>query len=131
MGAFDGLTFDAFIAQRLVRRICKECSLPAEYTDEFLRSVGFPRNEVGGIRQANPEGCETCGHTGYRGRTAVYELFRITEKVQELIVGGATKQDLQRQGMLDGFVNMREYGGRKVIEGDTTIEEVVSSTELG
>ncbi|MEM6917059.1 MAG: GspE/PulE family protein, partial [Verrucomicrobiota bacterium] len=121
----------AFIAQRLVRRICHECSLPADYTEEFLRSVGFPRSQSEGIRQANPEGCEACGHTGYRGRTAVYELFRISEKVQELIVAGASKQELQRQGMLDGFVNMREYGWRKVIEGDTTIEEVVSSTELG
>lgn len=121
----------AFIAQRLVRRICDECSLPAEYTEEFLTSVGFPVSQADGIRQANPDGCETCGHTGYRGRTAVYELFRISENIQELIVSGASKQDLQRQGILDGFVNMREYGWRKVIEGDTTIEEVVSSTELG
>ena len=45
-------------------------------------------------------------------------------------MNGASKQDLQRQGMLDGFINMRDYGWRRVIEGTTTIEEVVSSTEL-
>jgi general secretion pathway protein E len=120
----------AFIAQRLVRRLCLECRLPGEYPEEFLRSVGFPVQHKGRIFQANPHGCDSCGHAGYRGRTAVYELFRITEKVQELIVSGGTKQDLQRQGMLDGFINMRDYGWRKVIEGHTTIEEVVSSTEL-
>jgi general secretion pathway protein E len=120
----------AFIAQRLVRRLCLECRLPGEYPEEFLRSVGFPVQHMSRIFQANPHGCDSCGHAGYRGRTAVYELFRITEKVQELIVSGGTKQDLQRQGMLDGFINMRDYGWRKVIEGHTTIEEVVSSTEL-
>lgn len=120
----------AFIAQRLVRRLCLECRIPGEYPEEFLRSVGFPVQHMSRIFQANPHGCDSCGHAGYRGRTAVYELFRITEKVQELIVSGGTKQDLQRQGMLDGFINMRDYGWRKVIEGHTTIEEVVSSTEL-
>jgi type II secretory ATPase GspE/PulE/Tfp pilus assembly ATPase PilB-like protein len=120
----------AFIAQRLVRRLCLECRIPGEYPEEFLRSVGFPVKHMDRIFQANPHGCDSCGHSGYRGRTAVYELFRVTEKVQELIVSGATKQDLQRQGMLDGFINMREYGWRKVIEGHTTVEEVVSSTEL-
>ena len=121
----------AFIAQRLVRRLCLECRVPGgDYSEEFLRKVGFPVREAGRIYSANPHGCDSCGHTGYRGRTAVYELFRITEKVQELIVNGASKQDLQRQGMLDGFINMRDYGWRRVIEGTTTIEEVVSSTEL-
>jgi Tfp pilus assembly pilus retraction ATPase PilT len=121
----------AFIAQRLVRRLCMECRVPGgDYSEEFLRSVGFPVKEAGKIYSVNPHGCDSCGHTGYRGRTAVYELFRITEKVQELIVSGASKQDLQRQGMVDGFTNMRDYGWRKVIEGTTTIEEVVSSTEL-
>ncbi len=120
----------AFIAQRLVRRLCLECRVPgSEYSEEFLRSVGFPAREANRIYAANPGGCDSCGHTGYRGRIAVYELFRITEKVQELIVSGASKQDLQRQGMLDGFTNMRDYGWRKVIEGHTTVEEVVSSTE--
>ncbi len=121
----------AFIAQRLVRRLCRECCLPGDYAPEFLKSVGFPLEQAGSILQANPRGCDSCGHTGYRGRSAVYEMFRLTSKVQELISAGASKQDLQRQGVLDGFIRMRDYGWRKVIEGHTTIEEVVSSTELG
>jgi type II secretory ATPase GspE/PulE/Tfp pilus assembly ATPase PilB-like protein len=121
----------AFIAQRLVRRLCRECCVPGDYTEEFLRSVGYPVQDADKAFQANPDGCDTCNHTGYRGRTAVYELFRVTEKVQDLITNGSSKQDLQRQGMLDGFVPMRDYGWLKVAEGQTTIEEVVSSTELG
>lgn len=120
----------AFIAQRLVRKLCRDCRQPGHYTEEFLRSIGYPVREADKIFAANPQGCDACAHTGYRGRTAVYELFRVTDKVQELIVSGASKQDLQRQGMIDGFQTMRDYGWRKVMEGDTTIEEVVSSTEL-
>ncbi len=120
----------AFIAQRLVRRLCLECRVHGEYSEEFLRSVNFPLDQAHRAFSARPGGCDSCGHTGYRGRTAVYELFRVTDKVQELIVSGASKQDLMRQGMIEGFTNMRDYGWRKVIEGHTTIEEVVSSTEL-
>ncbi len=120
----------AFVAQRLVRRLCRECRLPAEYTSEFLESVGFPIPDQPRIFQANLSGCDACSHTGFRGRIAVYEMFRVTEKVQELIVNRSSKQDLRRQGDADGFRNMREYGWAKVIEGVTTIEEVVSSTEL-
>ncbi|MEM9282929.1 MAG: GspE/PulE family protein [Verrucomicrobiota bacterium] len=120
----------AFIAQRLVRRLCLECRQPAEYTDEFLNSVGFPISEASKIFQVNPEGCDTCAHSGYLGRAAVYEMFRVTERVQELITARSSKQDLYRQGLSDGFKTMREYGWEKVIEGITTIEEVVSSTEL-
>ncbi|MEC8825198.1 MAG: GspE/PulE family protein [Verrucomicrobiota bacterium] len=120
----------AFIAQRLVRRLCRECRLPADYTEEFLNSVGFPVSQASKIFQANSEGCDSCSHSGYYGRTAVYEMFKVTEKVQELITSRSSKQELYQQGKLDGFRNMREYGWEKVIEGITTIEEVVSSTEI-
>ncbi|NRB74419.1 MAG: Flp pilus assembly complex ATPase component TadA [Verrucomicrobiales bacterium] len=120
----------AFIAQRLVRRLCRECRLPADYTEEFLNSVGFPTSEASKIFQANPDGCDSCSHSGYYGRAAVYEMFKVTEKVQELITSRSSKQELYQQGKLDGFRNMREYGWEKVIEGITTIEEVVSSTEI-
>ena len=120
----------AFVAQRLVRRLCRECRLPADYTEDFLNSVGFPLSEAPKIFEANPDGCDACAHSGYYGRAAVYEIFKVTEKVQELITAGSSKQELYQQGKLDGFRNMREYGWEKVIEGITTIEEVVSSTEM-
>ena len=120
----------AFIAQRLVRRLCRECRQPADYTEDFLNSVGFPLSESHKIFQANPDGCDACGQSGYYGRAAVYEIFKVTERVQELISAGSSKQELHQQGKLDGFRNMREYGWEKVIEGVTTIEEVVSSTEI-
>ncbi len=121
----------AFIAQRLVRRLCPDCRVPGRYTSQFLQSVGFPQGVQSGIFSANPKGCENCGHTGYRGRVAVYELFRITSGVQEIIVGGANRHRMIEQGRADGFIPMREYGWDKVLAGITTIEEVVSSTEIG
>ncbi len=119
-----------FVAQRLVRKLCLECKEPADYSPEYLKLVSFPQLQADNIFKANPDGCDVCGHSGYRGRTAVYELFSVSEKIQEMIVAGASKQELGRQAMLDGFVNMREYGWQKVVEGVTTIEEVVASTEV-
>jgi len=118
----------AFIAQRLVRKLCLKCRMPATYPMEFLRSVEFPEIDLSRVYQVNPKGCDSCNQTGFKGRTAVFELFELTPKIQELIVSRATKQELMDQAVKDGFIKMREYGWRKVIEGKTTIEEVVSAT---
>ncbi|MCB1236319.1 MAG: Flp pilus assembly complex ATPase component TadA [Verrucomicrobiae bacterium] len=120
-----------FMAQRLVRRLCQQCRAPVEYSREHLHSCGFPVEQ---IRQqtlyaANPGGCDACGHTGYRGRLAIYELCRLTPSLQDLIVRGATRQELSRQSVRDGFRSMREYGWGKVLDGMTTIDEVVSVTD--
>ena len=120
-----------FMAQRLVRRLCKECRQPASHGDDYLKSCGFPHELLGrhALYEAKVGGCEACGRTGYRGRLAIYELCRMTPKLQELIVRGGTRADIQRQTMLDGFRSMRDYGWEKVAEGETTVAEVVSVTE--
>ncbi len=120
-----------FMAQRLVRRLCRECRQPATFSDEYLKSCGFPRDLARDhtLYEAKPGGCDTCNRTGYLGRLAIYELCRMTPKLQELIVRGGTRADLQRQTMIDGFRTMREYGWEKVAEGETTVAEVISVTE--
>ncbi|MCB1231507.1 MAG: type II/IV secretion system protein [Verrucomicrobiae bacterium] len=120
-----------FMAQRLVRRLCKECRQPVKYGDDYLKSCGFPRELAANHTFFEPKagGCEACSRTGYRGRLAIYELCRMTPKLQELIVRGGSRADIQRQTMIDGFRTMRDYGWEKVAEGETTIAEVISVTE--
>ncbi|MCB1091878.1 MAG: type II/IV secretion system protein, partial [Verrucomicrobiae bacterium] len=119
-----------FLAQRLVRRLCLQCRQPTQPTGEYLKSCGFPAHRITGpIYRANPAGCEACGHTGFRGRVAIYEICQLTPKLQDLIVRGATRQEMVRQTIADGFRSLREYGWDKVIGGVTTIEEVISATD--
>lgn len=120
-----------FMAQRLVRRLCRECRQPVSYGEAYLKSCGFPRELAAShtLYEAKPGGCEACTRTGYRGRLAIYELCRMTHRLQELIVRGGTRADIQRQTMIDGFRTMRDYGWEKVAEGETTVAEVISVTE--
>ena len=121
----------AFIAQRLVRRLCFNCRILTRYTPEFLGQVGFPSDGATELYQAHPDGCEACGHSGYLGRIAIYELFPVSEAIRDLVGKEVSKQQLHEQGRKEGFITMREYGWTKVREGLTSIQEVVSATELG
>ncbi len=119
----------AFLAQRLVRRLCAACARPAEehlHHDHYLRSIGFPVAEKGRILTA--VGCRECRGTGYRGRLALLEVCGITPELQELISDRAAVTELRAAARRQGMVPMREYGWRKVVAGDTTVEEVIAVT---
>ncbi len=121
----------AFLAQRLVRRLCNECKHPAQleiHTPEYLESIGFPTGGEGTIYAANEGGCEKCRGTGFIGRMAIYEIVLVTPPMQDLIVQGKTDAEMRAQALRDGYLPMRQYGYQKVLSGDTTIEEVVSAT---
>ena len=121
----------AFIAQRLVRKLCSNCRIESRPPDlNWLRGAGFDitTQPTALTFRASPEGCESCRYTGFKGRLAIYELCRITEQLTELIVQGAPSSQLHQQARLEGFRTMKEYGWEKVLEGETTIEEVLSAT---
>lgn len=117
----------AFIAQRLVRVLCQKCRAPATLSDEYLTSIGFPLELKGGIHQA--VGCRDCRHTGYTGRAAILEICRITPSMQELVSERAAASVLRARAIQEGMVPLRAYGFRKVGEGITTIEEVLTRTD--
>lgn len=120
----------AFIGQRLVRRLCPDCRQPANYGEQELSAIGFPlqmANEKT-LFTPHPTGCKSCRGTGYRGRIAIYEICRITEAMQNLIVSHQPHATLHSQAVADGYLSMRQYGWNKVAEGETTIEEVLSAT---
>jgi len=110
--------------QRLLRKVCANCAEPDVPNPGLLRTLGITA-EVAAIGQfRRGRGCPKCNGRGYRGRAAAYEVMRLTDRMREAIlrnVGGAALRDI---AMADGMTTMRESGIRKVLEGDTTPEEV-------
>jgi general secretion pathway protein E len=116
----------AFLAQRLVRRLCPACKVPREVSDQDRRDLGIPLGIFG--QAYSPKGCDRCRNTGFSGRLAIYEVIILTQAMQELVVHRAQAADMKAQAIRDGYVPMREYGWHKVMKGETTIEEVISVT---
>jgi type II secretory ATPase GspE/PulE/Tfp pilus assembly ATPase PilB-like protein len=116
----------AFLAQRLVRRLCPHCKVPRDVTEQDRRDLGIPLHLPGQVY--SPKGCDRCRLTGFSGRLAIYEVILLTQPMQELVAHRAQAEKLRAQAIRDGYVPMREYGWHKVMKGETTIEEVISVT---
>jgi general secretion pathway protein E len=116
------------LAQRLVRTICKACSVSREispaFREEIFREAGFVAE--GDIRAGR--GCEACGGTGFRGRMGIFEILPVRDKIRELILARADAGAIRASAVGDGMVLLREDGWAKVRRGVTTIEEVVRVT---
>ena len=120
-------------AQRLVRRICAKCKVPEPHQPplEALLNVGFTEEEVQrGITVMKGSGCETCGGRGYKGRVGLYEVLEMSETLKDMILTGASAIELREQAVKEGMITLRRSGCRKVIDGVTTIEEIVRETVL-
>jgi type IV pilus assembly protein PilB len=113
------------MAQRLARRICKDCKEQLEVPTEGLVSLGFSEEEARGITCYHGKGCSTCSDTGYKGRVALYEVMPVGEEIRELVLRGGTTSELKQQAVALGMDTLRQAGLKKVEEGITTIEEVL------
>ena len=120
----------AFFAQRLVRTLCQICREKEKNPAEKLRELKHTGASEGTIYHAREGGCEQCRHTGYRGRMSIYELIRITPAMGELITQRAGQGVMLQQAIRDGYRPMREYGVRKILQGLTSVEEVLSVTVM-
>ena len=118
----------SFIAQRLVRTICPECAETVEYPAEYLAEIGFPVKELG-TKFKRGKGCDHCRHTGYQGRTAIYEVCVVTEPLRKLIMQKKDGSELKQCAIAEGMETLRQDGWRRVASGSTTIEEVVRVTQ--
>jgi len=121
-------TLEAVVAQRLVRRICDECRTFYEPSDEALMELELRPEEVTGKRFAYGKGCETCHYTGYKGRTAIFEIMRVTDRIRELMMDNVPTSQLRRAALEEGMRTLRESGLLAIYDGVTTIEEVVRET---
>ncbi len=116
------------MAQRLVRRICKDCKEVETVTPEALVEIGFSPEEARDVVCHRGKGCPACNDTGYRGRAAIYEVMPAGEEVRELILQGASADEIKRRAVASGMKTLRMSGLSKIKEGLTTIEEVVNTT---
>jgi general secretion pathway protein E len=116
----------AFLAQRLVRRLCPHCKVPRHVSDEEKAELGIPLDLPGQIY--SPKGCDRCRNTGFSGRLAIYEAALITPTIQEMVTQRAPAADIRAIALKEGYIPMRTYGWHKVMQGLTTIEEIISVT---
>lgn len=116
------------MAQRLVRKICSKCSESYKPEEREMRQLGALAGQVEDVELARGTGCQSCAYTGYSGRIGIFEIFQITEEVQHLIYEQVNSSDLRNKARELGMRTLREDGLRKVIAGQTTLEEVFRVT---
>jgi general secretion pathway protein E len=117
----------AVVAQRLVRKLCSQCRVPYEISDEELRELNLYPEEVTNRRAYRPgtESCPRCQGTGYTGRVGIHELLLIDDEVRSQILQRLDSNSIKNAAIKRGFVTLRSDGGRKVLSGITSVEEVL------
>ncbi|MGA2031097.1 MAG: ATPase, T2SS/T4P/T4SS family [Thermoguttaceae bacterium] len=121
-------TLEAVLAQRLVRRICKECREQTVPSTETLAQLDLTPDDVLGRKFWHGRGCAACNNTGFKGRTGLYELMMINDQLRELVNRGSSTEKLRDLALQTGMRPLRAAGLEKVYEGVTSLEEVVRET---
>ncbi len=116
------------VAQRLVRRLCKKCAQPHSLPEGSLLEMGFLKDEIKGLHIQRPKGCDACNKTGYKGRTALFEVMKIDEDLRELILARAQSREIKRKAIEKGMLTLRRSGLTKIKAGITSVEEVLRET---
>lgn len=120
---------EAVIAQRLVRRLCADCRVPANRDEASLREIGFPVEKLKDHTVYEYGSCEACRMTGFHGRNGIFEVLNVTEAVEALVLARSSMNEIKQQGIKEGMQTLRDDGWSKVLNGITTIEEVIRVSE--
>ena len=115
-------------AQRLVRRICKDCIEPFDVPPQTLIEAGFTPEESKTVKIQKGKGCGVCNNTGYKGRCGLYEVMEVDDEIRELVLVGASALELKKKAIERGMITLRRSGLIKVMAGMTTLEEVSRET---
>jgi general secretion pathway protein E/type IV pilus assembly protein PilB len=123
-------TIEAVMAQRLVRTLCPNCKEEYEPAPGELPS-DFPLAELNGVggRIFRSQGCRQCRQLGYLGRTGIYELLIATDRIRQLAHDRASTWEILKAGLADGMTTLRQDGWKKVLQGETTIDEILRVTK--
>jgi len=116
------------LAQRLGRKICKDCKQPYEADEESLVPYGHVPQGLGKVQFYKGKGCHTCSFTGMKGRVAIYEVMPIGDELRELILRNAPTAEILQLALAQGMKTLRQNALQKVIDGVTTLEEVLRVT---
>ncbi|MFY0580360.1 type IV-A pilus assembly ATPase PilB [Cystobacter fuscus] len=122
-------SLNLILAQRLARRLCPACKKPAENVDEqALLNAGVPPEKLGTFTIYEKVGCRECNDRGYRGRVAIYEVMPFWDGLKELVINGASAAELKAEAIRLGMSSLRMSALAKMMDGVTTLEEVVANT---
>ena len=122
-----GSCLNLVMAQRLVRKLCDKCKEQYEPTTDELALIGLKSKDVKGSLYKS-KGCADCRNTGYRGRTAIFEMIPMAKELRKLVFENANEDEIRQAAIKNGMVTLRDAGNERVLDGTTSIEEILRST---
>ena len=128
-------TVTCVVGQRVVRNVCPTCKTPRVVTPEVLKNIKeivgdlYDFSKHPNVQAYVGKGCKECNNTGYLGRVGIFEVLVITEKIGSMILARQTSSLLEKEAIAEGMITMKQDGFLKVLEGVTTIEEVLRVAE--
>ena len=119
------------VAQRLARKLCMNCRVPAELPEKVLLEAGFFADEISTFTpyKAFDKGCASCTN-GYKGRSGIFQVMPISDKIKAMIMEGCTENDIEKSATEDGIIDLRRSGLLKIKEGITSLEEIERVTNV-
>jgi type IV pilus assembly protein PilB len=121
-------TIEGIVSQRLIRKICENCKTPFTPSESQLMELGLSPEDVKDKKFYYGKGCSKCNNTGYKGRTALFEIMTFNDEIRELIMNHASTNVLRAAAQRSGMKLLRDAGLAAMYDGITTIDEVVKET---
>lgn len=122
-------TINAIVGQRIARKICSDCKVsypaPESVVKELMNGLGPLYPQQKDVKIYKGQGCETCGHSGYKGRVGIFEVMPITETIAHLVLQKTDAATIEKQARTEGMITMKQDGYMKVLEGVSTIDEIL------
>ena len=118
------------IGQRLIRRVCQNCKTLYTPLEKELTELGLSQNDIRGKTIYTAKGCDKCMNTGYSGRTCIKELFIVDDEIRQMILAGGDSNTLKKKAIEKGMRTIRDDGILKILQGITTIEEILRATQV-
>ena len=116
------------ISQRLIRKVCKNCRVAYDPSDEELERLSIKREDIGGRKFYYGKGCPNCNESGYRSRKSICELLKMSPELMELILKNAPTLTIREKAREQGMITIREDGIQSILNGETTVDEVLRYT---
>lgn len=123
-------TVESILAQRLVRKVCKQCREEYHPSKEVLADLELSAEDIRGKKFYRGSGCEVCNNTGYKGRVGLFELMMMSNELRDMIMSNCQTEELRNKAIQEGMVSLRQAGLNACFEGTTTCEEVIRETIL-
>jgi type IV pilus assembly protein PilB len=121
-------TVTLIVAQRLAARVCDRCGVPVQCDPDVLVKAGVRPDQIVKYKLMKGEGCSNCNGTGLKGRVAMYELMKMTNKLRETILHGGSPVEIKRAAISDGMRSLRQAGLKKLREGIVPLDELLTTT---